>query len=128
MAGGWPRGPTKCGTRTMLVKWFKEKAPRYRVIPWFSLGTDLLIEGRGLLVGVEIALVPGVEDVEALAEVKKLIEKEWEEKPAALIMYVSSSIVPPDVAELASSKGIRIVKSPEELEQLLDEISSQFSP
>ena len=128
MAEGWPKGPTEHGIRTMLVKWFKEKAPGYKVIPWFSLGTDLLIEGRGLLVGVEITLIPREEDVEALVKAVDLIKEAWEKEPSALVIYVRSGIVPPEVASLASEKGIKIIRSPEELKQLLDEISSQLSP
>jgi len=117
---GWK---TELGVALGLAKWFSKKAPEYEVMEWFRTGADVLIEGRGVLAAVEITRVPHVEDVDQLKNGVGAIKDAWGREPDVLVIWSDSGVVPEEVAEYATKRGVRIVRGHRELKRLLDGVA-----
>jgi len=108
-------------TGLMLQGWFRKNAPDYEVFIWDGTGADILIEGRGILVSIDIAIKPKIEDVRQLKDGIGVIEENWGRKPDLLIIYSRSGIIPKRVAGFADRMGVKIVRKPAEIRKILDE-------
>jgi hypothetical protein len=108
-------------TGLMLQGWFRKNAPDYEVFIWDGAGADILIEGRGILASIDIAIKPKIEDVRQLKNGIGVIEENWGRKPDLLIIYSRSGIIPKRVADFADRMGIKIVRKPAEIRKILDE-------
>jgi seryl-tRNA synthetase len=108
-------------TGLMLQGWFRKNAPDYEVFIWDGTEADILIEGRGILASIDIAIKPKIEDVRQLKNGIGVIEENWGKKPDLLIIYSRSGIIPRKVADLADRMGVKIVRKPAEIRKILDE-------
>jgi hypothetical protein len=108
-------------TGLMLQGWFRKNAPDYEVFIWDGTGADILIEGRGILASIDIAIKPKIEDVRQLKNGIGVIEENWGRKPDLLIIYSRSGIIPKRVAGFADRMGVKIVRKPAEIRKILDE-------
>jgi len=108
-------------TGLMLQGWFRKNAPDYEVFIWDGTGADILIEGRGILASIDIAIKPKIEDVRQLKNGIGVIEENWGRKPDLLIIYSRSGIIPKKVADFADRMGVKIVRKPAEIRKILDE-------
>jgi len=108
-------------TGLMLQGWFRKNAPDYEVFIWDGTGADILIEGRGILASIDIAIKLKIEDVRQLKNGIGVIEENWGRKPDLLIIYSRSGIIPRKVADLADRMGVKIVRKPAEIRKILDE-------
>jgi hypothetical protein len=108
-------------TGLMLQGWFRKNAPDYEVFIWDGTGADILIEGRGILASIDIAIKPKIEDVRQLKNGIGVIEENWGRKPDLLIIYSRSGIIPKRVADFADRMGVKIVRKPAEIRKILDE-------
>jgi len=107
-------------TGLILQGWFRKNAPDYEVFIWDGAGADILIEGRGILASIDIAM-PKIEDVRQLKDGIGVIEEDWGRKPDLLIIYSRSGIIPKRVADFADRMGVKIVRRPAEIMKILDE-------
>jgi hypothetical protein len=108
-------------TGLMFQGWFRKNAPDYEVFIWDGTGADILIEGRGILASIDIAIKPKIEDVRQLKNGIGVIEENWGRKPDLLIIYSRSGIIPKRVAGFADRMGVKIVRKPAEIRKILDE-------
>ncbi|RSN76117.1 hypothetical protein D6D85_05010 [Candidatus Methanodesulfokora washburnensis] len=108
-------------TGLTLQGWFRKNAPDYEVFIWDGTEADILIEGRGILASIDIAIKPKIEDVRQLKNGIGVIEENWGRKPDLLIIYSRSGIIPKRVADFADRMGIKIVRKPAEIRKILDE-------
>jgi len=108
-------------TGLMLQGWFRKNAPDYEVFIWDGTEADVLIEGRGILASIDIAIKPKIEDVRQLKNGIGVIEENWGRKPDLLIIYSRSGIIPKGVADFADRMGVKIVRKPAEIRKILDE-------
>ena len=106
-----------------LEAWFKRKAPEYEIIKWFKMGADVLIEGKGILVAVEITTVPYREAVDRVKNGVGAVKNAWGREPDVLVIWSESGVVPEEVAEHAAERGVRVVRGVRELRALLDEVA-----
>jgi hypothetical protein len=106
-------------TGLMLQGWFRKNAPDYEVFIWDGAGADIVIEGRGILASVDIAM-PKIEDVRQLKDGIGVIEEDWGRKPDLLIIYSRSGIIPKRVADFADRMGVKIVRRPAEIRKILE--------
>lgn len=111
--------------RAFLRDWFRRHAPEYEVIYWDGMGADILIEGRGVLAAIDIAITPKEEDVEQLKVGAGAIAEKWGKRPDLLAVYSQSGVIPPKVVELAEKKGIFVLRSPRRLKELLDGLAER---
>ena len=109
----------------MLKDWFRRHAPDYEVFMWSGAGGDVIIEGRGVLAAVDIAITPKLEDVRRLKDGVGAVKSAWGRKPDILIIYSQSGLIPVEVAEQAHKMGVRIVKGPVEVKKLMDELAKR---
>ncbi|MGC9104483.1 MAG: hypothetical protein ACP5JF_06810 [Candidatus Methanodesulfokora sp.] len=110
-------------TGLMLQGWFRRYAPEYEVFMWDGTGADVIVEGRGVLASVEIAIKPKKEDVEQLKRGIGAIMENWGRKPDLLILYSRSGVIPERVARFAAKMGVKIARKPIEVKKMLDEIA-----
>ena len=103
-----------------LREWFRRHDPRYEVIPWRGMGTDALVWGRGLLASVEIAIRPSLKDLRQLKDGIRAVQDSWGRKPDLLVLYSVSGEFEERVIVRADEEGIRLVRSPKELKEVLD--------
>lgn len=107
-------------TGLMLQGWFRKNAPDYEVFIWDGAGADIVIEGRGILASIDIAIKPKIEDVRQLKDGIGVIEEDWGRKPDLLIIYSRSGIIPKRVADFADRMGVKIVRRPAEIRKILE--------
>ena len=82
-----------------------------------------MIEGCGVLAAVDVVVKPG--DVDQLKKGMGAIKTRWGRKPDLLVIYSQSGVVPKDVARYAAERGVRIVRRPGELRELLDRLAEE---
>ena len=116
---------TELIVRAFLRDWFRRHAPEYEVIYWDGMGADILVEGRGVLAAIDIAITPKEEDVEQLKAGASAIAEKWGKRPDLLAVYSQSGVIPPKVVELAEEKGVFVLRSPRRLKELLDELAGR---
>ncbi|MGB9631012.1 MAG: hypothetical protein ACPL09_03395 [Candidatus Methanodesulfokora sp.] len=109
-------------TGLMLQGWFRRYAPEYEVFMWDGTGADVIVEGRGVLASVKIAIKPKKEDVEQLKRGIGAIMENWGRKPDLLILYSRSGVIPERVARFAAKMGVKIARKSIEVKKMLDEI------
>ena len=109
----------------MLKDWFRRHAPDYEVFMWSGAGGDVLIEGRGVLAAIDIAITPKLEDVRQLKDGIGAVKSAWGRKPDILIIYSQSGLIPVEVAEQAHKMGVRVVRGPMEVKKLMDELAER---
>ncbi len=117
---GWR---TEWDVADRLEAWFKRKAPEYEIIKWFKMGADVLIEGKGILVAVEITTVPYREAVDRVKNGVGAVKNAWGREPDVLVIWSESGVVPEEVAKYAAERGVRVVRGVRELRALLDEVA-----
>jgi len=108
-----------------MIAWFSRKAPEYDIIEWFKTGADVLVEGRGILAAVEMTTRPHYDDVEQLKRGVGAVKNAWGRKPDLLVIWPESGVAPEDVARYAAERGVRIVRGPRELRELLDRLAEE---
>ncbi len=116
---------TELIVKAFLRDWFRKHAPEYEVIYWDGMGADILIEGRGALAAIDIAITPKEEDVEQLKAGAGAIAEKWGKRPDLLAVYSQSGVMPSKVVELAEKRGIFVLRSPRRLKELLDELAGR---
>ena len=108
-----------------MIAWFSRNAPEYDIIEWFKTGADVLVEGRGVFAAVEITTRPHYDDIEQLKVGVGAVKNAWGRKPDLLVVWSESGVVPEDVARYAAERGVRIVRGPRELRELLDRLAEE---
>lgn len=112
---------------SMLEDWFRRKARDYDAIRWDGSGADLLVEGKGLLASVEIAVRPNSKDLVQLKNGIGTILDRWGRKPDVLILYSTSGELGRGVSRRAGEEGVYLARSPADVKRVLDEVASSRS-
>ncbi len=118
---GWLRGlVVEQKVYWMLAGWFNWMAPEYELIQWDGLGGDVVIRKNKFLAAVDIAVTPKIEDIVQLKNGMGAIKDLLGKKPDLLIVYSRSGIIPEEVLRYAERQGVKLVRGPRELKEVLD--------